>query len=617
MKRWTLSIDGGVTFPTVVTPLGGSFTKERDLDSGLIAFRTKLSSDLLFIKDDFTLFRAYEQSDENRCLRLFIRRERYCSGEWQVQWTGRFSTGSGRWNFNTCQFSVKPDVVDQYTCILDKLKVKVNALDVPAQEVEGVIFPSNVEFLICNGSGPSSECAEAQVGNNGWAGVIWAEAVCGGAVTFYWREKVTTNCVDGAPVPPPGAGWVLLADNCASDGTAIYVRPPSDPFPFDDPTVVITGSEDPTPPGGPCSNWFHMGTIECDPLAPTWAHVWLCPDTGDVTTYDRGRKLIDVLNYMFSKTDCPQLDIVNIVSDFFEWTPPGDAPGYVAGQNYVTGETNQVDKLFIFQKSDVVLPGASNPAVRGETTMAEVLSWMRTMFRVYWRLTDDGDMRFEHWLYWAAVEGLDLTDTAEKRKLAGLNAYTHLKDEIPARERLTFQEALGSDFVGVPIEYSGPCVTEDGDQSELEYTLKGLTTDIVFIDSDPDAIDRTGFVMMATSEVSGVFTVIIDIGAITGAPATNAPLSTANLQDKYWRWDRLQPTGNMNGTDVTFDGYLPTIEQTGVLVRMCCDMMDWVPENTVKTLLGENYLGGRQGFVQKAEIKDATDLMTLTLRYGY
>jgi hypothetical protein len=41
---------------------------------------------------------------------------------------------------------------------------------------------------------------------------------------IYAREKVTTNCVAGLPVPPSGTGWVLLSNDCSTTNTATYVR---------------------------------------------------------------------------------------------------------------------------------------------------------------------------------------------------------------------------------------------------------------------------------------------------------------------------------------------------------------------------------------------------------
>ena len=88
--------------------------------------------------------------------------------------------------------------------------------------------------------------------------------------------------------------------------------------------------------------------------------------------------------------------MTDVVSDFFEWSPIGDTPGYVAGQNYVTGETNQVDHLVILQKSDAIDPTASNPATIGEITLKEMLQFMVETFRVYWIIDDDGNLRLEH-----------------------------------------------------------------------------------------------------------------------------------------------------------------------------------------------------------------------------
>ena len=91
----------------------------------------------------------------------------------------------------------------------------------------------------------------------------------------------------------------------------------------------------------------------------------------------------------------------------------------------------------------------------------------------------------------------------------------------------------------------------------------------------------------------------------------------ANLQRDYWTWDRPQKLGNMNGEDVTFDDTMPSIEQTGVRATYCCEMVGgWDANDTVITELGNVFLAGRRGYVEKAELDDENDLLTLTLRYS-
>ena len=99
--------------------------------------------------------------------------------------------------------------------------------------------------------------------------------------------------------------------------------------------------------------------------------------------------------YLVEQTGCP---IEGVRSDFFGWDAPGDAPGYVAGENYVTGEVTQTEGLMMVQKSDVMDPSASNPATIGEMTFKEFMSMLRIMFDCYWDIDANGYIRIEHWI---------------------------------------------------------------------------------------------------------------------------------------------------------------------------------------------------------------------------
>ena len=87
------------------------------------------------------------------------------------------------------------------------------------------------------------------------------------------------------------------------------------------------------------------------------SYYW-CRQGTDIS-YIRNRALEDVLQ-LFIDQLCPTLGIIR--SDFFEINPPGDAPGYVSGENYVTGTTNKVNYLLLAQKSDIIDPTSTEPA---------------------------------------------------------------------------------------------------------------------------------------------------------------------------------------------------------------------------------------------------------------
>ena len=607
------------------------FTEEPDLNIGLIARRRKLSSDIVFTGDDYAFFLHYQRRRSLRCEEFYIRREWKCAGVWREVWTGVFSVGSGEWDHDLCQFSVRPDTYDRYTCLMSKMSEKVNLLDIAPTTVSAVIVSGGLEFGICypdrltKPDGCSGGDGEGGINqfDIGW-GLATSFVYGGENVNLYWRERAITNCVAGSPVPPPGTGWGLRVNNCGGtyndllpEGTAFYTRAPGIPYTFGTPEYC------PDPDAGCCSQMFPafyfrtpFSTTSPDSNADRMingiATPWrICIESGTPVEYERGRLLEDCMNLLVERSDCA--GVVGVASDFFEWNSPGDTPGYSAGTNYVTGEVNQVNHLVVLQKSDAIDPGASNPATLGEATLKELLQFLVETFRVYWIIDDSGNLRLEHISAWRSQPGYDTTAFSPLDIIEPM-AYAWTNDEAPRVERLVWAEAGGRDFVGKDITYTGPCARGD---DEKEWKAAPFTSDIPFINADPDAISKDGFAIVACRVLDDLsLQVIIDSGAITGNYATNAPLSTANLQDAFWRHDRYLWTGKMNGADETFSNVTPNIQQKPVEVRSCCSLIDIDPESVVTTRLGASLFGGAPGVIVRIELNEADDWASLTMRYS-
>ena len=599
------------------------YTEEDDLPNGLVAKRRKLANDIVFSGADWNLFLAIERDPVRRCEEIIIRRQWRCDGLWRTSFTGTFSTGSGEWNYDTCEFTVKPDPLDEYTCIMRALNRKVNVLQVAPVDATAIIVPS-LDFAICI-PGNIFECIDVLDG--GMTPINEYEAAHCQFVTYdcpgpsyqlciYWRERERTFCVAGSPVSPIGAGWVLLEDNCSVDGTAVYVRNSTIAWSFGDATIVENDSPTPTPPDDSCA-WIYLGTVDVEvsvnPFCPgIFQHFYICLTSGDSIEYSRARTLQGIANYMLEKSGC---EVTEMVSDLLEWNPPGDAPGYAPGVNYVTGGTNQYNAIVALQNSDALDPAATNPATIGELTLKELFTLLATGPRMLWAIDALGRVRVEHYTFWATPVGLDIVNYVIFEKSEPLQ-YTHLKSEVPRYERPKWAHAQGSDFVGSDIEYSGPCVSTDGENDVKEYNAGPFTTDIAFIATDPDAIAKQGFTLLATTFDGAAYNTILDYGALSGDFIINAPLSWANLERDFWTWDRFLPSGIMNRQAVVFNGFVPNIEQKNVFLKFCCAYLDYDSSLRVQTSLG-NKLGGISAFVKRVEYDEATEGLTLTLRYAY
>lgn len=625
-RRWQFSSDGTVW--TDCFPINGDahrITQERDLDIGLIAFRKKLTSPLVFWNKkgvaDYDWIRAFADDPDTRCQTLYVRLRYLCDGSWSEFYRGKFSAGSCRWDLRSCIVEVKPDTVDRYTCLLEAAKVKRNILQVGPVDASAINAPS-IEWTACifkvfTVTPPvyHTACSDGIVHTDPssapsgwWSAFGYPINPPNETLQIYWREYQVTECIDGTPSPPIGSGWTLLTDNCAINGTAKYIRQPLISFAFDVQAGTCDVDDNAIPPAVDCAQpWTQLTdcgvTIDGVEFPPYF--VCYAPEPTDL---NRSRTLESAAEYIIDQSGC---DLDGVRSDFFEWDPVGDAPGYASGVNYITGDATQVNHLVILQKSDAIDPNASNPATIGEMTFLDLVTALRVMFRCYWDIDDDGYVRIEHWHYWQYAIGLDLTIDMDGKTIEPL-VYDTVGGEIPRIERALWMEAQGRDFVGKDIVYSGPCVNTDDPK---EWSPGKITTDIVYILNEPAAISRDGFVIMACSYDGSEYSAILDTGAISGNLITNAQLSWANLQRDFWTWDRYLSSGNMNGADSVFDGFLPTIEQERTSVTMCCDLLDFNPSEIVSTKLGA--MLGTNAVIESTEIDIPANRLRLTLRYAY
>lgn len=625
-----ISVSSG--WETVSTEGTPRWSEEEDLSVGCVEKRLKLGADISFVGEEYSRFLALLRDPDRRCEEIRIRRQWKCLGAWRTLWVGVFSVIGGDWDHDACTFVVRPEPDDEYKCIMRSLNRKENILQVMPVTAQAVVVPS-LEFVVCR-SGLPVNCTGV-LDTDGFTPINeWVYAhnqsasACdpGPNATTYnmqilWREKVTTACVGGLPVPPAGSGWVLLTNNCGSNGTAVYVRPPTITWTFGDATVIETTDPVAVPPDTSCA-WTYLGSLNIeDEIQPfcvgVWHHAYICLSAGDPVVFDRARTMQAAANYLLEKTGCPQTEMV---SDFLEWNAPGTAEGYSPGINYVTGLGNQMNALVMIDKSDAADPGATNPATLGELTLAELFTMLMKGPRLFWRI-ENGKVRIEHWSHWNAEVGLSTVALPEAIRSEPL-AHSSLKSEIPRIERGKAAEARDRDFVGADLRYSGPCVTvADEGEDVREQNVGPFTFDIAFVIDEPDQIDTSsGWVVLATAFNGSEYVAVMDHGALTGNFITNAPLSWANLQRDFWRHDRYLPTGTMNEQITEFEDFLPTIEQRNVVVRDCCLFLDFDSSKRVATRLGQ--LLGPVGnplnaVVRRAEYDEGEESLTLTLRYSY
>lgn len=305
-------------------------------------------------------------------------------------------------------------------------------------------------------------------------------------------------------------------------------------------------------------------------------------------------------------------DAIDYLAIFLKYTAVVSSHFFNDATNYVTLNPNHLRYLTIAQKSDIIRAGSSTPAQSGMMSWSELMDILWSMFQVCWNYDPVGNIiNLEHISWFTPVNlGLDLRSMPISK--AG-NVYSYNKDKMPKYEKFSFMEANNADFVGTPIWYDDSCVNQDPGTNSKETSIK-VTTDLDYIINSPGAIADEGWVILCNRLSGGNYFVELNPGSYHNDVRLNMHLSWANLQDCYFRHNRVLIEGRLNGRPTVFWSAQKTIKQDPINA-IVCPADNFNPADLITTELGETYFSGEKGAVEKSELFP-NGLMKLNLLYG-
>ncbi len=519
-------------------------------NEGQYFFTKEFQGELIFKGSDYDYIKArYDQCYYCDVFELLI--EKNMSGilappSYWVQWTGYFSMTDGKFDFELCEYRVKPIVEDNYSCLKRNGDKKINILNVASTTVT-CGYSSWIEIEV--GYYANVACGDP---NQHFLKMSFLDTFYYdpyGCIHVYAREAII---VPNGYVMDVGQGWViwtdadliylpisniaLLKSQDAPDGYKKWVRESSYTLTYTLGDIIMEKNFGGWP--GDKQGYNYMGK-----LPPYWAYIYF-----KKTFYDYSltglyidyivRPLLDCIIYVIGEI-CFD---VSIISEFF-----------TNSTNPITGIASRVDHLMLAQKSDIKRFNASNPAAVvtgsdiGMVSFNELMNALYVIFQVVWFIDGSGDLNLIHISEIPHNVGLDLTSvsylsTTEHNKIIEFNS-----DLLFRYEKWEFMEANSQDFMGLPIEYDELCSAKRNENTR-SYFQSIITTDLKYIQQQPDKIADEGFVLLSTT--GGV--VHHSIGKLSGQDLYNNDLSIANLHYDYWRHNRILPTGLMNGILETF-----------------------------------------------------------------
>jgi len=227
MPQYRFTINDG-SGDTTVTPLVDSLKKRFELD-GQGRFYLRKLNDLLFVGDDYTVFK--DLYDAGECNKLSLLVEEYCDGDWNTWFTGLIPLYEGNYEPDLCQVTFEIRTDDTYECFHANYEKEQNWLSFGSAKTAKTIYGS-IEYITCQTTAApptldnsvlwfSRHCLGGGFTNStdpdpstAWRPIHHQQHLETGAcfISTKWaREKFTGST-------PPGDGWI-------NTGGSNWVRP--------------------------------------------------------------------------------------------------------------------------------------------------------------------------------------------------------------------------------------------------------------------------------------------------------------------------------------------------------------------------------------------------------
>ena len=585
--KYQFFISVGLTPDQQVWPCVDDVIFSYETDDDLDIFQVNITSELLFRNDyknnrlDFDFLKQLEAN--NLCDEVVLIVNVKCGGVFQPYRQFLINLKKANYDNDRCEVRISTDPFDELTCIKKNWNEKKNIISLAkdltvSSSQQGVVETQTRTQVIPAEDLPQGFTPPIIVDTNidpneGWTVIeasgrfLFDDSNGDGipdeppnfrySATTVWAREVLNDfpcSTNGDVITPLGGGWILLADNCAIDGTTDWARALG---------VVLTTSI-PNP-----NNYFFQWT-SIDEIQQQF---------GPAISFQ------SILNFL---NDCP----ITFQSNFFNINPQGTNPNNIAYTESVNHHN-----LGFYQKSDIKRPDATQAATIGLMSLKELLTELQLIYDLQFGSVT-GSLIIEHNSFFTKTLGLDLTQPQYAQYVKGLAKYTYTTEDIPKFEEFNWMDETDEDFDFATINYENNCVNPDQTNN---YGSSIFNPNIGYIVANPDGIEDKGFVIAAfDTDGTDFFFRIVD-GALNG------DFKRSVLVDNFYQNNRYFLDARIGNDPVTFESTRPDKRQEPIEIPFCCeDLLAFDPNNEIRTSLGD-------GELEKAEFSAKSSTMTLTL----
>ncbi len=216
---------------------------------------------------------------------------------------------------------------------------------------------------------------------------------------------------------------------------------------------------------------------------------------------------------------------------------------------------------FITPKSNIINSTYDQPSKKADTSLQQILKMLADVFKVHWHI-DNGRLRLEHISWYqkggtyafTPLIGTDLTTLQNIKNNKSWdflqNNFEYDKEAMTERYEYGWMDDVSPVFQGNPINIISN-FTQEGKIEDSN--IGGFTTDIDFIQANPQEISKDGFVLIGAVNESGVYKVPYFRWYNPNGKQfmlQNGFLSWPYIHGKYHTSDLPSDRVNINGEDV-------------------------------------------------------------------
>lgn len=198
-------------------------------------------------------------------------------------------------------------------------------------------------------------------------------------------------------------------------------------------------------------------------------------------------------------------------------------------------------EYFITPKSNIIAGNYDSADSKELIKWSDLRNNLKAIFNADYYINSENKLIIEHVSYFynglslsGRRLGFDLTTLkcleTNRSWSFGANKYTYENEKIPQRFTFSFMDKTSVIFDGNPIDINNKFVADGVNE---DYTASIITTDVDFIQSAPQDVNKDGFCLLADS--GGVVQIAtINLGVNKIYEIQNGQLAFTNLHEKYW-----------------------------------------------------------------------------------